>query len=85
MGRIRWAETNYRNFSQIDQRLLKETLKPGKMLNGMGISEDKSDKMGKQKVGMRTWAAIIIAALRAAIITSLPLPLPLPPFWAAAP
>ena len=81
MGRIRWAETNYRNISQIDQRLLKETLKPGKMLNGMGISEDKSDKMGKQKVGMRTWAAIIIAALRAAIITSLPLPLPLPPFF----
>ena len=81
MGRIRWAETNYRNFSQIDQRLLKETLKPGKMLTEMGISEEKSDKMGKQKVEMRTWAAIIIAALRAAIITSLPLPLPLPPFF----
>ena len=81
MGRIRWAETNYRNFSQIDQRLLKETLKPGKMLTGMGKSEEKSDKMGKQKVGMRTWAVIIIAALRAAIITSLPLPLPLPPFF----
>ena len=43
---------------------------------GMERSEEKSDKIGEQKVEM-TWAAIIIAALRAAIITSLPLPLPL--------
>ena len=48
---------------------------------GMERSEEKSDKIGEQKVEMRTWAAIIIAALRAAIITSLPLPLPLPPFF----
>ena len=52
---------------------------------GMERSEEKSDKIGEQKVEMETWAAIIIAALQAAIITSLPLPLPLPPFWAADP
>ena len=56
----------------------------------MDISEEKGDKI-EQKVEMSTWAAIIIAALRAAIITSLPLPpffmislplpLPLPPFF----
>ena len=46
---------------------------------GMERSEEKSDKIGEQKVERRTSAAIIIAARRAAIITSLPLPLP--PFF----
>ena len=52
---------------------------------GIERSEEKSDKIGEQKVEMRTSAAIIIAALRAAIITSLPLLLPLPPFLGSGP
>ena len=47
----------------------------------MERSEEKSEKIGEQKVEMMTWAAIIIAALRTAIIMSLPLPLPLPLFF----
>ena len=77
MGRIRWAETNSRNFSQSGQRPKPEARR---RLTGIDISEEKGDKI-EQKVEMRTWAAIIIDALRAAIITSLPLPLLLPLFF----
>ena len=48
---------------------------------GMERSKEKNDKIGEQKVEMRTWAAITIAGLQAAIITLLPLPLPLPPVF----
>ena len=59
MGRIRWAETNSRNFSQSGQRPKPEARR---RLTGIDISEEKCDKI-EQKVEMRTWAAIIIAAL----------------------